>query len=639
MKFSSVALLAFMAVERVHPAYSFQTPINNAGPRRGIRSLAVDMTAETDVGSSDVSIPYNAAAELAYDGWIAKFDKPYDAERYKVFFSNYKAITVMNISAKKAARDDPDSGSPSLLSLNEYADYTAEEYSAAMKGDSDTSTDDSSSDAGEEQPTTGNILGDAVKNVQSQASASSALQEAADALEAEEEKLAAQLGLDSVEELEDAMDFLEGIDSEGVEMDDGDLAREARVRSAYMDWCKDFDKESDETRFKQFFNNFLEMEDFSIETGKEMILNEFADFTEAEYVAMQNGETPVVEEKKETEVEAVAEVAETIEEDTPVEVEAEEDAAIKAEADEKAAEDAANAEADEKAAEVAAAKAAAEEKAAEEAAAIEDNAAQEAAAKVAAEEKAAQEAAAKVAAEKKAAEDAAAKAIAEKQAAIQAEKDAAAKAIADKKAAIKAERDAKIQAEEDRKAKIRAEAARLAAMTEDERRAEITKGIAARQSAQAKEIEKAAAAREAEVIAANLEATKKEASRIAKARAIQDEAGEIARAKALEWEEMQAKISEGKQTVARLPTPPPAVPRSVAATPKVETPVVETKSEGFQTQTNAESCFFLRHSRKGKTKTSCSQGRGRYSRTKGSTTQTGSSPANSREACEASTNL
>ena len=100
-------------------------------------------------------------------------------------------------------------------------------------------------------------------------------------------KLAAQLGLGSVEELEDAMDFLEGIDSEGVEMDDGDLAREARVRSAYMDWCKDFGKESDETRFKQFFSNFLEMEDFSIETGKEMILNEFADFTEAEYVAMQ----------------------------------------------------------------------------------------------------------------------------------------------------------------------------------------------------------------------------------------------------------------------------------------------------------------------------------------------------------------
>ena len=80
--------------------------------------------------------------------------------------------------------------------------------------------------------------------------------------------MAAQLGLDSVEELEDAMDFLEGIDPEGVAMDDGDLAREARIRDAYIGWCKDFDKESDETRFKQFFKNFLEMEDFSKEKGK-----------------------------------------------------------------------------------------------------------------------------------------------------------------------------------------------------------------------------------------------------------------------------------------------------------------------------------------------------------------------------------
>ena len=188
MKISSVALLAFVAVERANPAFSFVTPSNNAGATRsGVRSLAVDMAAETDVSSSDVSIPYDAAAELAYKDWISKFDKPYDAERYNVFLSNYKAITVMNISAKKKAREDPESGSPSLLSLNEYADCTAEEYAAAMSGDSKPSADESSSDAEESPASTGNILGDAVKAVESQASASSALQEAADALEAEEE--------------------------------------------------------------------------------------------------------------------------------------------------------------------------------------------------------------------------------------------------------------------------------------------------------------------------------------------------------------------------------------------------------------------------------------------------------------------
>ena len=194
MKISSVALLAFTALEISHPAYSFVTPPRvNVAPvsRTGFRSLVVDMASETDIGTtSDVSIPYDAAAELAYKGWLAKYDKPYDAERYEVFLSNYKAITVMNVTAKKKARDDADSGSPSLLSLNEYADCTAEEYAAAMNGGAksdDTSADSSSDDAEEAPATSGSILGDAIKAVESQQSASSALQDAADALEQEEE--------------------------------------------------------------------------------------------------------------------------------------------------------------------------------------------------------------------------------------------------------------------------------------------------------------------------------------------------------------------------------------------------------------------------------------------------------------------
>ena len=192
--------------------------------------------------------------------------------------------------------------------------------------------------------------------------------------------MAAALGLDSVEELEDAVDYLEGIDPEGVKMDDGDLAREARVRSSYMDWCKEYSKESDETRFKQFFSNYLEMEVFSKDTGKEMVLNEFADFTEAEYTAMQNGETvEAVEEKEDTsEADAAAAAAK-----------AEEDAAAKAAA-EAAAKAATDAEAPAKSEEDAAAKAAAD---AEAAAKAEEEAAAAKAAEKAAAAKAKEEAA------------------------------------------------------------------------------------------------------------------------------------------------------------------------------------------------------------------------------------------------------
>jgi hypothetical protein len=95
--------------------------------------------------------------------------------------------------------------------------------------------------------------------------------------------LAAQLGLGSVEELEAAIDSMDGIADDGSMLEQENLAREARIRSAYLDWCKEFGKKSDESRFPTFSQNFLDMEEFAKESGKEMQLNEYADFSEAEY--------------------------------------------------------------------------------------------------------------------------------------------------------------------------------------------------------------------------------------------------------------------------------------------------------------------------------------------------------------------
>ena len=227
--------------------------------------------------------------------------------------------------------------------------------------------------------------------------------------------MAEQLGLDSVEELENAIDALEGIGPDGVENEN--LAREARVRSAYLDWCKEFGKTSDETRFPQFYDNFLEMEDFAKDTGKEMVLNQYADNTEDEYNTMLNGDGEEkeleVEERKEEEIiiEEVEEIVEAVEAGTEtveeVAAETEEEIAAKAE----------------------------------------------------------QEATAQAASEKEAAnkeeEEAAAKIIADKEAAIKEEEEAAAKVIADKEAAINAERVANIKAEEDRKKAFQAEAGKF----------------------------------------------------------------------------------------------------------------------------------------------------------------------------------
>jgi hypothetical protein len=166
MKVLSFALLAFLA--KTEYVSAFVPGGLNGRQTTPRRAVAVDMSTETDV-----SVPYDAAARLSYDNWRDEYLKgEFDPVRYESFKDNYEAITIINVSAKKKAREEG-SDSPSLLALNEYADYTAEEYEALMKD--------------EEPSTTGDILGQAVEAAESQMAASSALQDAADALAEEEE--------------------------------------------------------------------------------------------------------------------------------------------------------------------------------------------------------------------------------------------------------------------------------------------------------------------------------------------------------------------------------------------------------------------------------------------------------------------
>jgi hypothetical protein len=102
------------------------------------------------------------------------------------------------------------------------------------------------------------------------------------------QKLAKQLGLKSVEELEVALDSLSGIADDGGELEAENLSREARVRSAYLDWCKQYDKQPEEDRFPIFSSNYLAMEDYAKTSGKEVTLNAYADRTEEEYEKLQS---------------------------------------------------------------------------------------------------------------------------------------------------------------------------------------------------------------------------------------------------------------------------------------------------------------------------------------------------------------
>lgn len=260
-----------------------------------VRSMVKE--APSDVGS-DVSIPYDAAARLAYEEWRAQFNKgAFDKKRYEIFKMNYETITVANVSAKKLAREQG-SKSLTLMSLNEFGDLTEEEYNQAIK-------------SGSKKMSTGDVLSKAVENAELQSEASSALGEAADALAEEEKKLAEKLGLKSVEELEVALDSLDGIAPDGGELDSENLAREARIRDAYLKWCKEYGKIPDESRYPTFSNNFLLMEQYAKETNKEMNLNQYADCTKEEYEAMQSAAgKPTIEEQLEKAAKAALEAKE-----------------------------------------------------------------------------------------------------------------------------------------------------------------------------------------------------------------------------------------------------------------------------------------------------------------------------------------
>ena len=130
---------------------------------------------EKDIDVS-IRVPYDAAARLAYDEWRQEFNKgDFNPERYINFKKNYEAVTVANVTNKKRARDTGMKEPPKIMTLNEYGDYSLEEYEAAMKGSEEATT------------STGNVLEKAVEAAQSQSEASTALADAASALAEEEE--------------------------------------------------------------------------------------------------------------------------------------------------------------------------------------------------------------------------------------------------------------------------------------------------------------------------------------------------------------------------------------------------------------------------------------------------------------------
>ena len=179
-------LAAFLALATQH-ADAFTPPSRpSASVGRNIISMSAPAAAQ-DV--TDVSIPYDAAARLAYDGWCTKFNKEPSDEKFATFKANYETITVANVVNAKESRDNGTERTKDL-ELNEYGDMTEAEYMAMQSGGADAAAPSPAPAVEEEQEAAAPEKG-ALETVMeasaAQSEASSALAEAADALAEEEE--------------------------------------------------------------------------------------------------------------------------------------------------------------------------------------------------------------------------------------------------------------------------------------------------------------------------------------------------------------------------------------------------------------------------------------------------------------------
>jgi len=93
----------------------------NPEPASSPVAAAAPAAVSSNSGTVDLSVPYDAAARIAYDEWRAANNKgSFDATKFATFQTNYELVTVANVSAKDKARKA--GVAPTLQSLGADAD-------------------------------------------------------------------------------------------------------------------------------------------------------------------------------------------------------------------------------------------------------------------------------------------------------------------------------------------------------------------------------------------------------------------------------------------------------------------------------------------------------------------------------------
>lgn len=250
----------------------------------------------------------------AYLDWCISFSKKPDMTRIKQFKQNYLLIEEY---AKEKGTE---------IKLNEYADCTAAEYERAMKAKEEAKKKEDEEQRKREEEEAAAYKA-AVGEVSDQfgiegnktaipTDEPSDFKSAEDAVAGghpddvwktgeptmsmwepeSDESMWASEGGTSLWESDEWGEIDESYAAVGaVDPDDPEVRK--RVRSAYSNWCKEYNKEPDEGRFPRFKSNYLKMEQVAWEQGREITLNEFADCSPEEY-RLALDDVPMEEEER-----------------------------------------------------------------------------------------------------------------------------------------------------------------------------------------------------------------------------------------------------------------------------------------------------------------------------------------------------
>jgi len=141
MKLYSSALDVLAALLAVTAVTAFVPNSHRTNPKQvrtqilPISSTACSATQSSESESSP-RFPFNdKQVRFAYDEWRLIYGKgDFDSDRFEQFKRNHRTVTVSNLNAReKAAREGRPK--PQWMSLNEYGDYSMEEYEAMLQGE------------------------------------------------------------------------------------------------------------------------------------------------------------------------------------------------------------------------------------------------------------------------------------------------------------------------------------------------------------------------------------------------------------------------------------------------------------------------------------------------------------------------